>query len=127
MNTTGILTLTADFLNPLGLLLGLNGIILLAFVLALPANELVIPIILIILTGSGGLQAVAGVSEEILAESISWQTALCTMVFTLFHWPCATTLLTIYRETDSIKKTAAAFLLPTAVGCLLCSLLNLLL
>lgn len=125
MNTTGILTLTADFLNPLGLLLGLNGIILLAFILALPANELVIPIILIILTGSGGLQAVAGVSEEILAESISWQTALCTMVFTLFHWPCATTLLTIYRETDSIKKTAAAFLLPTAVGCLLCALLNL--
>ncbi len=125
LNTAGLLSLTADLLDPLGLLLGMNGIILLAFILALPANELVIPIILIILTGAGGLQAVTGVSEQILTQSITWQTALCTMVFTLFHWPCATTLLTIYRETDSLKKTAAAFLLPTAVGCLLCFLLNL--
>ncbi len=114
-------------LDPIGLALGMNGIILLAFFLSLPANELLIPIILMAITGAGTLSAATSSPEQILlAGGLTWQMGVCTMVFTLFHWPCATTLLTIHKETGSLTKTAAAFLLPTAVGCLLCLMLNLL-
>ncbi len=115
-------------LNPLGSILGMNGVILLGFILALPANELLIPVILMAITGAGSLQSTAGISGQVLLEyGITWQMAVCTMIFTLFHWPCSTTLMTVYRETGSVKKTAAAWLLPTAVGCILCAMLNLLL
>jgi len=103
----------------------MNGVILLAFILALPANELVIPVILMALSGVGSLQSSTGQGSQILLSAMTWQTAVCTMVFTLFHWPCSTTLMTIYRETRSVKKTAAAFVLPTAVGIVLCIMLNL--
>ena len=109
-----VLQVLASGLNGLGLILGMNGVIVLAFMLSLPANELLIPII--ILTAGNHM-----------LESLSFQTVLCTMIFTVFHWPCATTLLTIRKETGSTAKTAAAFLLPTAVGMLLCILVNLLL
>ena len=115
---TGWLGTLAGLLDPLGLLLGLNGAILLAFFLSLPANELLIPIFLLITTGAGSLQGASGQLE------LGWQMAVCAMVLTVFHWPCSTTLLTIHRETGSVKKTAAAFFLPTAVGFLLCMLLN---
>jgi ferrous iron transport protein B len=125
---TGMMEVLTNFLDPVGLVLGMNGILLLAFVLALPANELLIPVVLIAITGAGSLQAVAGVSQQsLLAEYMTWQMAVCTMVFTLFHWPCSTTLMTVYRETGSVKKTAAAFFVPTAAGCILCLALNLLL
>ena len=127
LSYTGLLTTIAGWLNPLGLILGMNGIILLGFILALPANELTIPVILMGLSGST-LQAAGEVSPGLLLSAgLTWQMALCTMVFTLYHWPCATTLMTIYRESGSIKKTAAAGILPTAVGVTLCFLLNLLL
>ena len=126
LSGTQILDVLAAFIDPIGKLLGMNGIILLGFCLALPANELVIPMILMALSGTEGL---AGAQDTALLAQIgwTWRTALCTMVFTLFHWPCSTTLFTIYKETKSAKKTAAAFLLPTAVGCMLCLMLNLLL
>ena len=114
------------FLDPFGKLLGMNGVILLGFLCALPANELLIPVILMVLSGSGSL-AGAGGGELLLRAGWTWQTAVCTMVFTLFHWPCSTTLITIYKETRSAAKTAAAVLLPTAVGMLLCAMLNLIL
>ena len=98
-----------------GAILGMNGVILLAFILSLPANELLIPIIMLI-AGNG----------DVLA-AFSAQMVICTMIFTVFHWPCATTLMTIHKETGSTAKTAAAVLLPTAVGVLLCMLVNLLL
>lgn len=123
-----LLTTVASALDPLGWVLGMNGVILLAFVFSLPANELFIPVALMTLSGAADLQGVAGLGGELLlAAGWTWQTAVCTMVFTLFHWPCATTLMTIYRETGSKKETAAAFILPTAVGILLCMMLNLLL
>lgn len=123
---TRMLAAFAGALDPVGVLLGMNGAILAGFILSLPANELLLPVILMILSGAGSLQSVSGISEELLAVSgITWQMALCTMVFTLFHWPCSTTLLTVYKETGSMKKTAAAFLLPTAVGCALCAVLQL--
>jgi len=122
---TGLLSGLVDFLDPAGQFLGMNGVILLAFILALPANELVIPVILMALSGVGSLQSSTGQGSQILLSAMTWQTAVCTMVFTLFHWPCSTTLMTIYRETRSVKKTAAAFVLPTAVGIVLCIMLNL--
>lgn len=123
---TSLLGKTADILDPVGSALGMNGVIFLGFLLSLPANELLIPVILMVLTQSGSLRGAAGFGSEVLLQSgLTWQMAVCTMVFTLFHWPCATTLLTIYRETGSVKKTAAAFFLPTAVGVSLCLMLNL--
>ncbi len=127
LSNTGLLNLVAAFLDPVGLLLGMNGVILLAFLFCLPANELLLPVILLSITQAQNLQAVSGVGYELLGGFITWQMALCTMVFTLFHWPCGTTLMTVYRETHSIKNTAAACILPTAVGMLLCALLNLIL
>ena len=126
LSNTGLLTGISGVLEPFGQLLGMNGIILLGFVLSLPANELLIPVILMTITQADSLQAVPGASQTLLMQNMTWQMAVCTMVFTLFHWPCSTTLMTVYRETGSIRKTAAAFLLPTAVGCVLCIMLNLL-
>ena len=105
----GVLPVMAKFLDPFGRLLGMNGVILLAFALTLPANELLIPLILMV--DGRGLE-------------LSAVMAACTMVFTVFHWPCSTTVLTIYKETGSIKTTAAAVALPTAVGMGLCMGLN---
>ena len=124
---TPVLGVLSGALEPIGRVLGMNGVILLAFFFAFPANELLIPVLLMGATQAGSLQAVSGVGTEHLLTFMTWQMAVCTMVFTLFHWPCSTTLMTVYRETKSVKKTAAALLLPTAVGCILCVLLNLLL
>lgn len=125
---TPVLAFAAGALEPVGLALGMNGVLLLGFILSMPANELLIPVILMTLTNSGSLTAGIAASGSLLLEAgITWQMALCTMVFTLFHWPCTTTLQTIYHETRSVKKTAAAFFLPTAVGVLLCLMLNLIL
>ena len=122
---TGLLRMLAALLEPLGLLLGMNGVILLAFCLSMPANELLIPVILMVTTGAGSLQNIADVNGQLLiASGITWQMAVCTMIFTVFHWPCSTTLLTIYRETGCMRKTAAAFLLPTAVGIAVCVILR---
>ena len=121
-----ILERLVQIFNPLGCALGMNGVILLSFCLALPANELVIPVILMAISGEGSLSNTCD-PAILLASGWTWKTAVCTMVFTLFHWPCSTTLLTVYKETKSAAKTAAAFLLPTAVGCMLCLMLNLLL
>lgn len=124
MANTPLMGMLSAFLEPAGRLLGMNGVILLGFLLALPANELVIPVILMALSRSKSLAA-AQDSSALLAAGWTWQTAVCTMVFTLFHWPCSTTLITVYKETKSAAKTAAAFVLPTAVGVLLCLMLNL--
>ena len=128
ISNTSLLNICIVFLDPVGVFLGLNGVILFAFIMSLPANELLIPVILMTLSQTGSLQSAASLEGQILLQSgMTWQIAVCTMVFTLFHWPCATTLMTIYQETGSAKKTAAAFLLPTGVGCVLCILLRIIL
>lgn len=127
LSNWNLLQRIAGGLDPVGSIFGMNGTILLAFVLSIPANELFIPVILMTLTGAGSVQGLGAGADALLQGAVTWQMALCTMVFTLFHWPCATTLMTIYRETASRKKTAAAFLLPTAVGMALCLMLNLIL
>lgn len=127
---TTLLLWLSRLLDPVGVFFGLSGTILLAFILGFPANELVIPIILMILstgTSIGAELSGAQTAQLLTAAGWTWKTALCTMVFVLFHWPCSTTCLTIYRETKSIKWTLAAFALPTAVGLLLCLMLRLIL
>ncbi len=117
---TDALEIFVGILEPVGLLMGMNGLILAGFLLSLPANELMIPVVILAFTGAGSLQGISGGAEGIF----TWQSALCALVFTVFHWPCATTLLTVYKETGSLKQTAAAFFLPTAVGFMLCVVLN---
>ncbi|MDR0889819.1 MAG: ferrous iron transporter B [Oscillospiraceae bacterium] len=115
----------AQILNSPAMLIGLNGAVLLAFILGSPANELVLPILMIILTHSSGFIAgdSAAMREILLQNGWTWQLSLCTIVFFLFHWPCTTTLMTIKKETRSRKWTAWGFLLPTAFGIVLCALL----
>lgn len=128
LTTSGLFGSLTELLDPMGKILGMNGIILLAFCLSLPANELLIPVILMGLSGVGSLYETAGLSEQILLNGgLTMKMAVCTMVFTLFHWPCSTTLITVRKETGSALKTAAAAVLPTAVGIMLCLLLNVLL
>ena len=124
LEQTAMLSRLASFLDPVGIALGMDGVILLAFVLSLPANELLIPVIVMVLGSTAGS---ADAGQVLLGSGWTWQMAVCTMVFTVFHWPCATTLLTIHKETGSTIKTAAAFILPTAVGCVLCLMLGLIL
>ncbi len=120
----GWLQTLGNILDPFGALLGMNGIILLGFVLSLPANELLIPVILMTMTGATSLQGVGTGDVAGMLGGWSVETLVCTMIFTLFHWPCATTILTVQKETCSYRKTAAAVFLPTAVGMVICVLLH---
>ena len=122
-----LLSLCAAFLDPFARLMGLDGVILIAFILGLPANEIVIPIILMAYLSQGTLQdptSLAAMRELFLANGWSSVTALCTMLFSLMHWPCATTLITIKKETGSRKWTALAAVLPTLCGMAACMLVN---
>ena len=117
-----LLTQIAMFLEPLGGIMGLSGPILLAFLLGLPANEIVLPILLMFYSQSGML--VEGSSQTgamLAANGWTWMTAVCAILFSLNHFPCATTLLTIRKETGSRKWTAISFLLPTIIGICLCA------
>lgn len=118
-----LLWAAARLLEPVGATMGLSGVILLAFGLGTPANEIVLPMVVMIVSGSFGLET-GNLAEGLVAAGFEWKTALCTAVFFLFHWPCATTIMTVYRETGSKKWTAFAVLLPTAVGGILCVLLH---
>lgn len=122
---SSLLLSCARALNPFASLFGLDGVILMAFLLGLPANEIVLPIILMsylnqgVLTEPGNLLTLKAL---LTSQGWTWVTAACTILFSLFHWPCATTLMTIHKETGSFKWTLAAFLLPTVFGLLLCFL-----
>lgn len=125
IGNVSLLNICADFLNPFANLLGLDGIILMAFILGFPANEIVIPIIIMAYTASGTVTDVVSLGEikEILVQNgWTWITAVNMVIFTLFHWPCSTTLITVKKETGSLKWTALAAALPTAAGVILCFL-----
>jgi len=118
-----ILLRLAGFLQPLGELMGMDGVILLAFLLGFPANEIVVPCILMGYLSAGSLTEYGSLAQlHALLSANGWTavTALCVLLFTLFHFPCGTTCLTIWRETRSAKWTALAAVLPTAVGMGLC-------
>lgn len=117
----------AAWLDPAARLMGLDGALLLAFVFGLPANEIVLPVALMIYLSTGTLTDMSDLTAlgSVLA-SAGWtaHTALCVMLFSLFHWPCSTTLITIRRETGSWRWTALAALIPTALGATVCVLLT---
>ena len=118
-----LLARLSGYLDPIGRLMGMDGVILMAFILGLPANEIVIPIIIMAYTSQGTLIEPGNLSDLhtlLISQGWTWVTALCTMVFFLFHWPCSTTLMTIKKETGSLKWTCLAVLLPTACGVILC-------
>lgn len=122
---SSLLNLLSGALDPLGRFLGMDGTILLAFVLGWPANEIVMPVVLMSYLARGTLVELNDLTalRAILVENgWTWMTAVCTMLFSLFHWPCSTTCLTIKKETGSIKWTALAVVLPTLVGAILCAL-----
>lgn len=124
-----ILSHLAGFLQPLGALLGLDGIILLAFLLGFPANEIVVPCILMGYLSTGSLTGYGSLDQLhtlLLANGWTTTTALCALLLTLFHFPCGTTCLTIWRETRSVKWTLLAIALPTAAGVGCCLLVRLL-
>ena len=120
-----LLLALAGLLDPAGRLLGMNGAILLAFILAFPANELLLPVCTMIVSAGESLSAQTGPIGDLLTNA-GWtaKTALCVMLFSLFHWPCSTTVLTIRKESGSIKWALLAIALPTAIGVLLCAVLN---
>ncbi len=116
-----LIVTAAQWLEPVGRRMGLSGPILLAFLLGFPANEIVLPIILLIVSGSFGLETdSAALATGLSAAGFTVETALCTAIFFLFHWPCATTCLTIYKETGSKKWTTFAIVLPTVIGAVFC-------
>ena len=124
---TSLLTRCAAALDGAGRALGMDGALLLAFVLALPANEILLPAALMIYAAGGALGEAGSLAETgrlLAAQGWTAWTAASVMLFSLFHWPCGTTLLTIRRESGSRGWTALAALLPTALGVLLCLALN---
>ena len=122
-----LLTHCCGFLDPFARLLGLDGVILMAFILGFPANEIVIPIIIMAYTAQGSileLDSLTQMHQLFVDNGWTWVTAVCTMLFSLMHWPCSTTLLTIRKETGGVKWMAAAFLIPTVTGMLFCFLVS---
>jgi ferrous iron transport protein B len=126
---TSIAEYLINFLNPFGILIGLNGVILVAYIVAIPANEIVIPTILmltVLVTGASGVGEGAGVMFELesSAETMDlfvaggWTllTAVNLMLFSLIHNPCSTTIYTIFKETGSKKWTTVAALMPLVMG-----------
>lgn len=123
-----ILSHITGALDPLGRALGMDGVILAAFVLGLPANEIVVPIIVMAYLAQGSLMELQGAAlyEVLAANGWTWVTGVCVILFSLFHWPCATTCMTIKKETGSWKWTAVAVLAPTVCGGAVCVFVNLL-
>lgn len=123
INGQSLLNIIANFLEPFAGLLGLDGYILTAFILGMPANEIVLPIILMCYLGNNSLvdlEDTFSVGQILIQNGWTMLTAINVMIFTCLHFPCTTTLLTIKKETGSLKWTIVSFLLPTICGILIC-------
>jgi len=123
INDLTLLAHCSRFLDPFAKLLGMDGVILIAFILGLPANEIVFPIIIMAYMSSGSLMELDNLWDlkQLLVENgWTWITAVSTMLFSLLHWPCSTTCLTIKKETQSLKWTAISVIVPTVIGIIVC-------
>ena len=128
VNGASIFSILTNFLDPVAYVFGLDGTILMAFILGFPANEIVIPIIIMgYLNGTSITDYSSLLELKNLLVTNGWtiKTAICTLIFTLFHFPCSTTILTIKKETKSNLWTIIAFVLPTIIGLMLCFMINL--
>ena len=123
IDTSSILTICTNFLDPFADLLGLDGVILFAFILGFPANEIVVPIIIMAYMKSGVLieyDSLSSLKEILVNNGWTILTAINFIIFSLIHFPCSTTLLTIKKETKSIKWTILSFIIPLFIGISLC-------
>ena len=123
INGESLLNIIANFLNPFASLMGLDGYILTAFIFGIPANEIVLPIILMCYLGNGTLVSLDdtfAIGNILIQNGWTILTAINVMIFTCLHFPCTTTLLTIKKETGSLKWTIISFLIPTVCGIVLC-------
>lgn len=128
VNGKTLLAACSELLDPFGHFFGMDGAIILAFILGFPANEIVLPILLMIYTGASTPAqpgAAASLHTLLSDNGWTWATALCTMIFMLCHFPCATSCMTVKKETGSLKWTLAAMVIPTAVGLILCKAVSL--
>lgn len=117
----------SDFLNPFARCIGLDGVILFAFILGFPANEIVMPLIIMGYMASGTISEYSSLLELknlLVQNGWSWLTALCVMIFSLMHFPCSTTCLTIKKETGSWKWVILAVIIPTIIGITICFILT---
>ncbi|WP_396276529.1 nucleoside recognition domain-containing protein [Haloimpatiens lingqiaonensis] len=118
-----ILNHLAAFFDPFAKLMGLDGFILMAFILGLPANEIVLPILLMCYLSTGSMidfESIESLRQILLNNGWTYLTAINVMLFSLLHWPCATTLMTIKKETGSSKWTLASALIPTCISIVVC-------
>lgn len=128
IHDVSILSYISNFLDPFGKMIGLDGVILLAFVLGFPANEIVIPLIIMIYLAQGSLvdfESLESLRQLFVQHGWTINTAICVMIFSLMHWPCSTTLMTIKKETGSMKWTMMSVIIPTSLGILCCFLYTL--
>ena len=123
MGELSILIHAANFLEPLGRAIGLDGFILIAFIAGFPANEIVMPVLLMAYMSTGALtdyESIDSLRQILMSNGWTILTAINVMLFSLLHWPCSTTLLTIKKETGSLKWTFAAFIIPTGIAFIVC-------
>ncbi len=127
IGNASILNHCCDFLDPFARLIGLDGVLLTAFILGFPANEIVIPIAVMAYMANAQITELPTIAElgKIFIDN-GWThiTAICVIIFSLLHFPCSTTLWTIKKETDSYFWTAISFILPTVTGIIVCFLIN---
>ena len=128
INGESLLTIIANFLEPFAQIMGLDGYILTAFIFGIPANEIVLPIILMCyLNGTSliNMEETQMIGEILRQNGWTILTAINVMIFTVFHFPCATTLLTIKKETGKMRWVILSFLIPTICGIVICIFTNL--
>ena len=128
INNNSLLITLSNLLEPLGSLMGLDGIILLAFLLGFPANEIVMPIMLMTYLGTSTLtnyDSINSLKNILIDNGWNLTTSISFLIFTLFHFPCSTTLLTIKKETNSWFITLLSFIIPLVIGIILCIFINL--
>ncbi len=121
-----VLNSMCSSLDGVGHFLGMDGVLLIAFILGFPANEIVIPIALMAYLSGGTLSdatSLTSLRDVLVSNGWTTTTALCTCIFSMFHFPCSTTLITVYKETKSLKWTTVAFFVPLVVGTSLCAII----
>lgn len=126
IGSNNLISILSTFLDPFGKFIGLDGIILLAFLLGFPANEIVVPIILMCYLSNTVLNSEVSnnIYQILLSHNWTIKTAICMIIFVIFHFPCSTTMLTIKKETKSIKWSIISFIIPLIIGTFLCILVN---
>ena len=127
INDISLLNHISSFLDPFGKLIGMDGVILISFILGFPANEIVIPIMLMTYMATGNLveyESLESLRTVLVNNGWTVTTAICVLIFSLCHFPCSTTCLTIKKETGSLKWTLLAIIIPTLIGIILCFLIN---